>query len=76
MFIDWDTVYNIVEFARYNELVHLKSANISMEWKLLEDDNNISHLVFNCGITIVFAHCHDNQTGNHIFVTQEDYKHV
>ena len=76
MFVDRDSAYNTVEFSRYIELVQVRSADIPMEWRPLEGDSGISHLVFNCGITVVYARCHDRQTGSKMFVTQEEYNRV
>jgi len=41
--------------------------------KELPGDSRIAHLFFDLSVTTMYARCHDKQTGNHIFVTQQDY---
>ena len=76
MFIDQATAFKTVEFALYEDLLNLRSAEIPLEWRPLAGDSGISHLVFNLGIATVWARCNDNLTGNLIFVTHEEYYRV
>jgi len=46
-----------------------------MKSKEMEGQHGISHLVFNFGITQVFAHYYYKVTGNHLFVTEGDFLH-
>jgi len=73
MFIVPSTAYYTVEFAQYNKIVQLKSADIPLLWRPLEGDNSLCHLVFNLNINTIFARCKDRFIGVKIFVTQEEF---
>ena len=64
MFIDPETAYSTLEFSQYKMLVNVNSADIPLRWRDLDGDSGISHLVFDLGITTVWARCKDPQTGN------------
>jgi len=76
MFVDSAFTFSKVDFSYYNELISLSSKEIPLEWKPLPRDNNISHLFLNFDITHVFAHCHDKESGVHLFVTHQEFNRV
>jgi hypothetical protein len=51
----------------------LTCEDIPLEWKELSGDSGICHLTFNFGHTQVFAWYHDKETGQSLFVTQEEF---
>jgi len=68
LFINIATAFN-KDFPRYNEFVALEWKDIPLAWQELPSDSRISHLHFDSPVTRVYARCHDNQNGEHIFVT-------
>ena len=73
MFIEHSTAYSREDFTRYNDLVNLKCDDIPLEWRDLDGNSGVSHLVLNFGVTSIWATCNDKVTGNKIFVTHHDY---
>ena len=76
MFIEPSSAFQTVEFARYSEIINLKSADIPLEWRELDGNSGVKHLVFSLGIATVWAQCTDKQTGNRVFVTPEEFNRV
>jgi len=72
-FIEASNAYNTTKFPRYNDLVNLRCAEIPMEWRDLDEESGIYHLVFKFGKTTVWARCIDKQTKLKIFVIQKEY---
>jgi len=59
MFIEASTAYNLADFPQYNDLIELQCHDIPLEWRALVEDSGICHLVFNFGVTSIFAQCFD-----------------
>lgn len=80
MFIDGTTTYNKSDFKTYSELVSLSCADIPLQWRPIPGDSGLCHLLFafehKSGHTHVYARCHDKTTGNHLFVTHEEFNRI
>jgi len=53
MFIDPSSVFSRMEFACYNELVQLKSADVPLEWRDLDSESGICHLESHFNVVLV-----------------------
>jgi hypothetical protein len=72
-FIDGATAFGESDFPSYSDLTSMRCEDIPLEWKELSGDSGICHLTFNFGHTQVFARYHDKETGQSLFVTQEEF---
>jgi hypothetical protein len=72
-FIDGATAFYESDFPRYSDLTSMTCEDIPLEWKESSGDSAICHLTFNFGHTQVFARNHDKESGQSLFVTQEEF---
>ena len=67
MFVDAQSAYGKEEFPQYAQLLEGTSTSIPMQW-ITNDATSISHLIFVCGETTIWAHYFDKVTRKRIFV--------
>jgi hypothetical protein len=60
-----------VDFSVYHKVLQQNHVAIPMKWKECEN-THVKFLYFDFDIVNIFAQCHDKQTGECGFVTQEE----
>ena len=76
LFIDGTTAYNKDDFPNFCDIVGMQGTNIPTRWKVVPQDSEVCHLIFELNAHNVYAWAYDNLTGKHIFVTHVDFYRV